>query len=88
MRKRLTLLLIESLVFSSLADSQQALLYSISLGLGERTALGEAVDGVQSGVDEGGVVLGASKERGAAGEEGKQSGADVAVHSQGCLCGT
>ena len=54
----------------SLADGQQALLYSISLSLGERAALGEAVDGVQGGVDEAGVVLGASKERGAAGEEG------------------
>ncbi len=63
-------LLIGSFACSLLADSQQALLYGISLGLGERAALGKAVDGVQSGVDEGGVVLGAGEERGAAGEEG------------------
>lgn len=56
-----------------LADSQQAFFYSISLGFGERAALGEAVDGVQSGVDKGGVVLGAGEERGAAGQERQQS---------------
>lgn len=42
---------------------------------------------MQSGVDEGGIVLGASEERGAAGEEGQQGGADVAVHGEGRLCG-
>lgn len=68
-RKLLTAL-IEIFICSSLANSQQALLDGVSLGLGERTAFGEAVDGVQSGVDEGGIVLGAGKERGAAGEEG------------------
>lgn len=71
-----------------LADSQQAFLDSISLGFGERAALGEAVDGVQGGVDEGGVVLGAGEERGAAGQQRQQSRADVAVHGQGRLCGT
>lgn len=59
-------------ICSLLADSQQALLYSVSLSLGERAALGEAVDGVQSGVDEGGVVLGAGEERGTSGQEGQQ----------------
>lgn len=54
-----------------LANRQQALLYRISLRLRQRATLGEAVDGVQSGVDEGGVVLGAGEERGAAGEEGQ-----------------
>ncbi len=73
---------------SLLADRQQALLYGISLGLGERATLGEAVDGVQGGVDEGGVVLGAGKEGGAAGQEGEQGRADVAVHGEGGLCGT
>lgn len=72
---------------SSLADGQQALLYGIPLGLGEDAALGEAVDGVQGGVDEGGVVLGAGEQGGAAGEEGQQGRADVAVHGQGRLCG-
>lgn len=43
---------------------------------------------MQSGVDEGGVMLGAGKERGAAGEEGKHGRADVAVHGQRCLGGT
>lgn len=56
-----------------LAHSQQAFFDSISLGFGERAALGEAVDSVQSGVNEGGVVLGASEERGAAGQERQQS---------------
>lgn len=60
----------EKFVCSLLADSQQAFLYSIPLRLGERKTFGEAVDGVQCGVDEGGVVLGPSEERGATGEEG------------------
>lgn len=71
-----------------LADSQQAFLYSIPLGFGERAALGEPIDGVQGGVDKRGVVLGAGKERGAAGQERQQSRSDVSVHSQSRLCGT
>lgn len=71
----------------SLADRQQALLDGVPLGLGERAALGQAVDGVQGGVDQRGVVLGAGKERGAAGEEGEDGRADVAVHGQSRLGG-
>lgn len=43
---------------------------------------------MQSGVDKGGIVLGASEERGAAGEEGKHGRSNVAVHSQRCLGST
>lgn len=70
-----------------LAHRQQTLLDGVPLGLGERAALGEAVDGVKGGVDERGVVLGAGEERRAAGEEGQQGGADVAVHGQRRLRG-
>ena len=65
------------------ANRQQALLNGISLRLGQRAALGEAVDGVQRGVYEGGVVLRSGKQRGTAGEEGQHGRTDVAIHSQG-----
>ena len=77
----------ESSSCSSLADGQQTLLDGVSLGLGERAALGEAVDGVEGGVEEAGVVLRAGEERGTAGEEGQHGRADVAVHGQGRLRG-
>ena len=69
------------------ADSDDALLVGVSLGLGERAALGQAVDDVQCGVDERGVVLGAGEQVGAARQQGEQRRADVAVHRQGRLCG-
>lgn len=43
---------------------------------------------MQSGVDKGGVVLGAGEERGAAGQEREQSRSDISVHGQSRLCGT
>lgn len=70
-----------------LADSQQALLDGVPLGLGERAAFGQPVDGLQRGVDEMHVVLRASKESGTAGQQRQQGGADVPVHGQRCLCG-
>lgn len=45
-----------------LADGKQALLDGVSLGLGERAALGQSVDGVKCGVHECSVVLRMSKE--------------------------
>lgn len=42
---------------------------------------------MQGGVNEGGVVLRAGEEGCAAGEEGQQGGADVAVHGQRRLGG-
>lgn len=42
---------------------------------------------MKGGVDERGVVLGAGEEGRAAGEEGQQGGADVAVHGQRRLRG-
>lgn len=70
-----------------LADGEQALLNCVALGLGERAALGEPVDGVQGRVDECGVVLRARKVRGAAGQQRQHRRAYVSVHGQRCLCG-
>lgn len=65
-----------------LADGQQTLLDSVSLGLGQRAAFGEAIDGLQRGVDQLRVVLSAGEQCRAAGQQGQQGGANVPVHGQ------
>lgn len=70
-----------------LAHGQQALLDGVPLGLGERAAFGQPVDGLQRGVDELRVVLRAGKESGTAGQQRQQGGADVPVHGQRRLGG-
>lgn len=70
-----------------LADSQQALLDGVPLGFGERAPFAQPVDGLQRGVDQLCVVLGAGEEGGAAGQQGQHSRADVPVQSQRGLGG-
>lgn len=70
-----------------LADRQQALLDGVSLGLGQRAAFGQPVDGLQRGVDQLCVVLGAGEQSGTASQERQQGRADVPVHSQRCFSG-
>ncbi len=71
----------------SLADGQQTLLDGVSLGFGERAALGQAVDGVERGVDERGVMLCPGEVRSAAGQQRQHGRTDVPVHSQSRFCG-
>lgn len=70
-----------------LADIQQALLDGVPLGFGERASFAQPVDGLQRGVDQLHVVLGAGKEGGAAGQQGQHGRADVPVQSQRGLGG-
>ena len=72
---------------SLLAEGHEALLNDVSLGLGEGTAAGQPVDGVEHGVDHDGSVVAAGEQRGALGDEGQHGRAQVAVHSQGHLGG-
>lgn len=51
-----------------LAERHQALLYDVPLGLGEGSATGQAVDGVEHGVDHNGAVVSAGKQRRTFGE--------------------
>lgn len=64
------------------AESHEALLDDVALGLGEGAAAGEAVDGVQHGVHHDGAVLGAGEERGALGDERQHRQAQVPVQRQ------
>lgn len=72
---------------NSLAQRHEALLNDVSLGFGEGSPTRQPVDGVQHGVDHYCSVVTASKERGALGDEWQHGGTQVAVQSQGHLCG-
>lgn len=62
-----------------LAQSHEALLNDVSLGLSEGSATRQPVDCVQHGVDHYGSVVTSSKERGTLGNERQHGRAQVAV---------
>lgn len=70
-----------------LAQSHEALLDDVSLGLGEGSPTRQPVDGVQHGVDHYRPVVAAGKEGCAFGDEWQHCGTQVAVEGQGHLRG-
>lgn len=69
-------------------DCEQALLYRVPLGLGEAAAFGQAVDGVQQGVDERGEGLRPRKQRRTFGEQRQHSGTQIPVEGKCHVCRT
>lgn len=72
---------------NSLAQSHEALFNDVSLGLCEGSSTRQPVDCVQHWVNHYGSVVTASKERGTLGDEWQHSRTQVAVQSEGHLCG-
>ena len=72
---------------NSLAQSHETFLNDISLGLSEGSSAGQPVDGVQHRVDHDGPVVSAGEQKGTLGDEGQHGQREVAVQSQGHLCG-
>ena len=70
-----------------LAQRHEALFDDVPLGLGEGSAAGQPVDGVQHGVDHDGPVFGTGEERGALGDERQHGRTQVPVQRQGHLRG-
>lgn len=64
-------------------DSEQALLYSVPLGLSEATAFRQAVHRVQQGVYQRGEGLRPRKQRCTFGEERQHSGTQIPVEGKG-----
>lgn len=67
---------------------KQTLLYRVPLGLGEAAAFGQAVDGVQQGVDERGEGLRPRKQRRTFGEQRQHSSTQIPVEGEGHVCST
>lgn len=72
-------------VLNSLAQSHEALLNDVSLGLCEGSPTRQPIDGVQHGVDHYGSVVTASKKWGTLGDEWQHGRTQVAVQSEGHL---
>lgn len=72
---------------NSLAQSHEALLNDVSLGFCEGSPTRQPVDRVQHGVNHYCSVVTASEERGTLGDEWQHRRAQVAVQSEGHLCG-
>lgn len=70
-----------------LANGQQTLLYGVPLSFGEGTALGKPVYCLQCRVDQRGIVLCSSKERGASCEKREHGRTYVPVQCQHGLGG-
>lgn len=75
------------MTINPLAQCHKTLFNYVSLGLCEGSSTRQPVDCVQHRVDHYSPVVTASEERGTLGDEGQHSGTQVAVQSQGHLCG-
>lgn len=72
---------------TSLAQSHEALFNDVSLSLRESTSTGQAVDGVQHGVNHNSSVVTPGKEWGTFGDKRQNGRAQVAVQSKSHLRG-
>lgn len=71
----------------SLANGQQTFLYGIPLCFGEGPPLGEPVNGLQRGINQGGAVLRPGKQWGAPRKQREHRRAYIPVERQCSLCG-